>query len=237
MDAMLFNIAGDVPVVTKAWTAGIVVMSVLTSTTIVQPSSTLYNYDLAFKKGQYLRVLYSLFDYGELDHWFLFGVIVMLSQLADVEKTVQKRSQYLWMIFVLSGMIIAMSKWIQPYESLAHVIHKNLLYYKMRVDIQSNADDRFRGLVSPLMLRLLLDVMALSSANSLWSILMTYLPAQLYFFLEQIVSKVYGVDLCQPPNQWMKRFAERPTDAEENENENGNDIENENEYENEHLQE
>ncbi|SCU88088.1 LAFA_0E10660g1_1 [Lachancea sp. 'fantastica'] len=223
MDAIIFNIAGDVPVVTKAWTAGIVVMSVLTSTTIVQPSSTLYNFDLAFKKGQYLRVLYSLFDYGELNHWFLFGVMIMLSQLADVEKTVQKRSQYLWMIFVLSGMIIAMSKWIQPHESLAHVVHKNLLYYKMRIDIQSGAEDRFRGVMSPLMVRLLLDVMALSSANSLCGIMMTYLPAQLYFFFEQIVSKVYGVELCQPPNQWLQRSVQRSTVEGENENENGNE--------------
>ncbi|SCU84936.1 LADA_0D04764g1_1 [Lachancea dasiensis] len=205
MDALLFNLAGDVPVVTKTWTAGIVVMSVLTSTTIVDPNKTLYNFDLAFKRGQYLRVLYSFFDYGELNMLFFFGLLLMLSQLAAVEKTVGSRGQFLWMIFVMAVLVIGMSKWIQPYESLAQVIHKNLLYYKIRRDIETIDAARGGGNVaSPLMFRVFCDVMQLKNIHSIWGILMTYLPGHLYYFLEQVVSKIYGVDVCQPPNKWFK---------------------------------
>ncbi|SCV03128.1 LAME_0H07932g1_1 [Lachancea meyersii CBS 8951] len=215
MDAIIFNLAGDVPAVTKAWAAGIIVLSVLTSTTIVDPSNTLYNFDLAFRRGQYVRVLYSFFDYGKLDYWFVFGVVVMLSQLADVEKAVQTRSQFLWMIFLLGGMVIGMSKWIQPYESLAHVVHKNLLYYKIRMDIQSVGNGGARVGVSPLMLRLSMDILQLATVKSMWGILITYLPGQLYFFVEQIVSKIYGVELCKPPNQWFQKSGPQENEDEQ----------------------
>ncbi|SCU95026.1 LANO_0E09032g1_1 [Lachancea nothofagi CBS 11611] len=204
MDALLFNLVGDVPAVTKTWVAGIVIMSVLMSTTIVDAGEALYNFDLVFKRGQYMRIVYSFFNYGNLSVMFFVGVAFMIMRLAAVEKAAQTRGHFLWMIFVMSSIVIGVSKWVQPYGSLAHVLHRTLIYYKIRKDIQLD-DHLGGGFASPLMIYMCSDILELKNIYSVWGMMLTYLPGQLFYFLEEVVSKVYGVNLCKPPNLWFKK--------------------------------
>lgn len=188
-------------------------MSVLSSTTIIDPTKFIYNYDLVFKKGQFTRVLYSLFDYGEFSLIYFVQLMFLTQELAALEKSIPQRSQFLWMIFVMGVLTIIFSKWIQPFEPLASVLHKNLTYYKLRKDVQLQQGPQ-RGLAaSPLMVRVCFDIVLVCHfGHTIRGILLRYLAGHLYYFLEQIASKVYGINLCKPPHKW---FAARERGNEE----------------------
>ena len=59
MDAVILNLLGDIPLVTRLWTIGCLVLSGLTSLRIVDPGKVVYSYDLVFKKGQYGKLIQS----------------------------------------------------------------------------------------------------------------------------------------------------------------------------------
>lgn len=204
MDALLFNIIGETPIVTKVWLCGILAMSVLSTTTMVDSTKTLYNFDLVFKKGQFMRILYSLFDYGEFDWFYFLNVVCLMQQLAALETTIPERSRFLWMVCIMGGFIISASKWIQPVESLARILHKNLAYYKLRREIQDLPGAPNPFLAPALVTRVGIDVfMVCKLGQSAGSVLLTYAAGHTFFFLEQLVSKIYNVDLCCPPNKWF----------------------------------
>ncbi|CUS24458.1 LAQU0S16e02168g1_1 [Lachancea quebecensis] len=213
MDILLLNLVGDIPVVTKVWMGGVVAMSVLSSTTVIDPTKFIYNYDLVFKKGQFTRVLYSLFDYGEFNLMYFVQLFFLTQELASLEKLIPQRSQFLWMIFMMGALTIIFSKWIQPFEPLAGVLHKNLTYYKLRRDLRlpQGPQRPQRGLaITPLTARVCFDAMLMfERGHALRGVLLRYLAGHLYYFLEQVVSKVYNVDLCKPPNKWFAAHEQR----------------------------
>lgn len=211
MDNLLLNMFGDVPIVTKTWIAGVVVLAVCINLNLLDYTKVIYSYDLTFKKGQYLRLPYSLLDYGLFDWGSIFNFFVAIGFLSALENSIAKRGRYLWMLCVITMLIVVMSRWMQPLSSLGYTLHQNLVYYKIRRDIQANIQLPGGFNVSPLLFPLYTNArMYLSLPVSFGEILVNFLPGHMYFFVEDALSKIYNLDLGKPPNEWFSRPTEEP---------------------------
>lgn len=204
MDAILLNIIGSVPLVTKIWAIGCVSVSLLTSTNALDPAKTIYSFDLVFKKGQYERILYSLFDFGQFDWASMVNIVMNINHLTLLENSFTLKRRYCWIVTLMLMGIIAMSSLEQPITSLGIILHENLLYYQIR----KNGDNlRFRLLglfeVSPLMIRLYINAMMLLVFKRSWlQVLMDFIPGHLVYYVDDTIHDIYGIDLCKTPYDW-----------------------------------
>lgn len=204
MDAILLNIIGSVPLVTKIWAIGCVSLSLLTSTQAIDPTKTIYSFDLAFRKGQYMRILYSLFDYGEFDWYSMLNIFVSINHLTMLENSFTVKRRYCWMVTVVLVCIISMSSIEQPISSLGIILHENLVYYQIR----KNGDEmNFRLLggfdVSPLMIPLYMNATMLFVFKRSWlQVAMNFIPGHVLYYMDETMNKIYGVDLCKTPYDW-----------------------------------
>ncbi|CCE90440.1 derlin TDEL_0B03110 [Torulaspora delbrueckii] len=211
MDAVLLNIVGSVPLVTKLWAIGCVGLSLLTSTYAVDPSKKIYNFDLVFKKGQYGRILYSLFDYGELDWALMFNIYMSINHLTVLENSFNSKRRYCWIVILTLACIIVMSSMEQPASSLGVILHENLVYYQVRRNIEG---EHFRMLgfeVSPLMIPLYMNAFMLFVLKRSWlQVAMNFVPGHILCYLDDTINKIYGVDLCKTPYDWWIDRRARP---------------------------
>lgn len=205
MDAVLLNIVGEVPMVTKVWAIGCVALSLLASTHTIDPTKTLYNFDLVFKKGQYERIIYSLFDYGEFNWTSVLNIFMSVNQLTVLENSFPQKRRYCWMILMLLAGIIAMSGVEQPISSLGVILHENLVYYQMRKN-EGEMNLRILGglNISPLLIPLYMNAVLLFVYKGSWlQVAMNVVPAHVMYYLDDVVTKLYGVDLCQTPYDYV----------------------------------
>lgn len=204
MDAVLLNMIGDVPMVTKVWAIGCVGLSLLTSTHAIDPTKTLYNFDLVFRKGQYERIIYSLFDYGEFNWASILNIFISVNHLTMLENSFTIKRRYCWMILVVLVAIIMMSGMEQPISSLGIILHENLVYYQVR---KNGNEMNFRILggidVSPLMIPLYMNAVMLFVYKRNWlQVAMNFVPGHTLYYLDEMMNKIYGVDLCKTPYDW-----------------------------------
>ncbi|QLL32589.1 hypothetical protein HG536_0D01110 [Torulaspora globosa] len=204
MDAVLLNIIGSVPLVTKIWAIGCISLSLLTTTNVLDPAKTIYSFDLVFKKGHYERIVYSLFDYGQFDWASIFNIFMNINHLTVLENSFALKRRYCWIVTLMLVSIIAISSLEQPIPSLGIILHENLVYYQIR----KNGDDlQFRLLgvfeVSPLMVRFYVDVMMLVVFRRSWlQVCMNFIPGHLLYYMDETVHDIYGIDLCKTPYDW-----------------------------------
>lgn len=202
MDAVLLNMVGDIPIVTKVWAVGCVGLSLLATTRTIDPTKMFYNFDLVFKRGQYQRIIYSLFDYGELNWPSVFNIFVSVNDLTVLENSFPQKRRYCWMILLLLTGIIVMSSVEQPITSLGVILHENLVYYQMK---KNEREMILGGLsISPVIIRLCMNVVVLFVYNGSWlHVAMNVIPAHLLYYCDDVVNKLYGIDLCQTPYDYI----------------------------------
>lgn len=203
MDAVVLNIIGSVPLVTKVWAIGCVGLSLLTTTNTVDPSKKIYSFDLVFKKGQYERILYSLFDYGELDWALLLNIYMSITYLAVLENSFTLKRRYCWVVFLTLACIISMSSLEQPVSSLGVILHENLVYYQVRRNVEGVRFHMLGFEVSPMMIPLYMNALMLFVFKRSWlQVVMNFLPGHIMCYLDDTMNKIYGVDLCKTPYDW-----------------------------------
>ncbi|GAV53670.1 hypothetical protein ZYGR_0AK01720 [Zygosaccharomyces rouxii] len=202
MDAVLLNMVGDIPIVTKVWAVGCVGLSLLATTRTIDPTKMFYNFDLVFKRGQYQRIIYSLFDYGELNWPSVFNIFVSVNDLTVLENSFPQKRRYCWMILLLLTGIIVMSSVEQPITSLGVILHENLVYYQMK---KNEREMILGGLsISPVIIRLCMNVVVLFVYKGSWlHVAMNVIPAHLLYYCDDVVNKLYGIDLCQTPYDYI----------------------------------
>ncbi|GCE97518.1 hypothetical protein ZYGM_002922 [Zygosaccharomyces mellis] len=205
MDAVLLNIVGEIPIVTKVWAIGCIGFSLLSTTHTIDPTKMFYNFDLVFRRGQYERLIYSLFNYGELSWTSVLDIFLSVNNLTILENSFPQKRRYCWMILMLLTAIIAMSSVEQPIISLGAILHENLDYYQMK---KNERDMNFRILgglnISPLIIPLYRNAVLLFVYKSSWlQAAMTIIPAHLLYYCDDIVNKLYDIDLCQTPYDYI----------------------------------
>ena len=146
MDAVILNLLGDIPLVTRLWTIGCLVLSGLTSLRIVDPGKVVYSYDLVFKKGQYGRLLYSIFDYGAFNWISMINIFVSANHLSTLENSFNLRRKFCWIIFLLLVILVKMTSIEQPAASLGVLLHENLVYYELKKN-GNQMNVRFFGVI------------------------------------------------------------------------------------------
>lgn len=202
MDAVILNIIGDIPTVTKVWAIGCVGLSILSGTNTIDTTKTLYSFELAFKKGQYERILYSLFDYGGFDWIAIFNIFVSVNHLATLENSFTLKRRYCWMIMIALVMIIMMNGLAQPISSLGVVLYENLVYYQIRKERNEMNLRIFGGgmNVSPLLIPLYMNcMMFFVNKKSLLQVSMNFVPGHVLYYMDDMIMKLYGIDLFKTP--------------------------------------
>lgn len=204
MDAILLNIIGSVPIVTKVWAIGSVGLSLLTATRTVDPSKKIYSFDLVFKKGQYERIWYSLFDYGEFDWALLFNIFMNFHHLTQLENSFNLKRRYCWILILILACIITMSSLEQPATSLGIILHENLVYYQIRRDVDTEQVLMLGFPVSAQMMPLYMNAIIMFVFKRSWlQVAMNLVPGHIISYLDDTMSKIYGVDLCKTPYDWL----------------------------------
>lgn len=205
MDAVLLNMIGNVPIVTKIWAAGCIGFSLLATTHTIDPTKMFYNFDLVFKRGQYERLIYSLFDYGDLNWTSVFNIILSVNNLTLLENSFPLKRRYCWMIIMLLTLVIAMSSVEQPINSLGFILHENLMYYQMRKNERQINLRIIGGLnISPLIIPLYMNALLLFVYKASWlQVGMNVIPAHLLFYCDDVINKIYEIDLCQTPYDYI----------------------------------
>ncbi|CAR27678.1 hypothetical protein ZYGR_0N01620 [Zygosaccharomyces rouxii] len=205
MDAVLLNLVGDVPIVTKVWAIGCVGLSLLASTHTIDATKMIYDFDLVFKKGQYERIIYSLFYYGPLKWTSVLDIFLTVSRLTELENSFPNKRRYCWMISMLLMVVIAMSSVAQPITSLGAILLDNLIYYQMRKN-ERMMNERFVGglNISPLIVPLYTNAELLFVYKLSWlQVAMNIIPAHLIYYCDDVVHKLYEIDLCQTPYDYI----------------------------------
>lgn len=205
MDNILINLFGEIPLITKIWTCGIVCCMICLSTNIIELSSILYSYDLVFRKHQYIRLVYSFVDFGKINWSTFLSIFVTINHLSNAERAINSNKRFIWIIIFQLLIIIFMSRWIQPLYSLGMVLQENIIYYKVRRDYQMNLNVIGVFNMSPLILSIYSNLfMYFIYGYSIWQILINFIPGHIYYFIEVVLSKIYQKDLGQPPDEWLK---------------------------------
>ncbi|CCH57860.1 hypothetical protein TBLA_0A00590 [Henningerozyma blattae CBS 6284] len=231
MDAIVVNLIGDIPPMTKIWTLGCIGVSVLTSTQIIDTTKTLYNFDLVFKKGQYGRLLYSIFDYGEFNWNTMLNLYITTTHLTMLENSFTNRNRYIWYITILFISILSMSIYEQPLSSLGSILQENLVYFNLKKNGSQLQFQLIGGIdISPLLIPIYMNAfMYFVYKRSLFQIGMNFIPAHLLFYFDDIISSIYNIDLGKPPTEWWTRDAPANNDNSTDnstENNTGNNTEN-----------
>lgn len=206
MDAVIQNLLADIPVVTKTWMGGSVIVSILSSLRLIDPGKLIYNWDLVFHKGQYQRILFSVLDFGDLNWSSICNIAISANHLSMLESSFADKGRFIWIIFVLLVLIILMSGYVQPVSSLGNVLHENLVYFELKKNGQNMNIMLFGGInvatsIIPLYMYFM---MYFIQRRSLLEISMNFLPAHIIFYMEDTIWKLYHVDLCKTPyDLWM----------------------------------
>ncbi|CAD6600310.1 BAH_G0003930.mRNA.1.CDS.1 [Saccharomyces cerevisiae] len=206
MDAVILNLLGDIPLVTRLWTIGCLVLSGLTSLRIVDPGKVVYSYDLVFKKGQYGRLLYSIFDYGAFNWISMINIFVSANHLSTLENSFNLRRKFCWIIFLLLVILVKMTSIEQPAASLGVLLHENLVYYELKKN-GNQMNVRFFGVidVSPSIFPIYMNaVMYFVYKRSWLEIAMNFMPGHVIYYMDDIIGKIYGIDLCKSPYDWFR---------------------------------
>lgn len=223
MEGIIINLFGDIPVVTRIWTVSCIGFSVLMKTGMVDPAKTLYNYELVFHKGQYERLLYSLFNNGELTWMTIMNIFVTANHLALLENTLPNKRQFLWITFLTLSMILAMSAYIQPVASIGSILHENLVYFIFKKRHNEINIPMFGGneVATALLPFYMYFVMYFVMKRSVLEIFMNLLPGHIIYYMDHIITALYGVDLCKTPyDHWLKWKADRDIKNETNNGQN-----------------
>ncbi|QLG70615.1 hypothetical protein HG535_0A05560 [Zygotorulaspora mrakii] len=211
MDAALLDIVAGIPPVTKIWAIGCVGLSILTSTNAIDPTKKWYTFELAFKKGQYDRIIYSLFDHGEFNWMSIFNIFVSVNHLASLENSFAIKRRFCWMVTIALGIILLMSSIAQPVSSLGIVLYENLVYYQIRKTGNEMNIMLFGGVnVSPLILPLYMNcTMLFVHHKTMLQVAMNFLPGHALYYLDDIFMKLYDVDLCKTPYDFWLDYRRR----------------------------
>lgn len=206
MDAVILNIFQDIPIVTRCWTLSCIALSALTTINLVDSSKTLYNYDLVFHKGQYQRLFYSLIDYGELNLTSVLNIFIGANHMTMLENSFPTKRRFIWMMFLILNIILAMTSYEQPLSTLGSILHENLVYYQIK-KYGVQAEIIFLGGIdiTPTILQIYKYALMYFIYRRSWlEISMHILPAHIMFYLDDIINKLYEVDLCKTPyDYWV----------------------------------
>ncbi|CCD24205.1 derlin NDAI_0C05460 [Naumovozyma dairenensis CBS 421] len=207
MDVAILNILDDIPLVTKIWTLGSIGLSILTSTRMIDPTKVIYNYDLVFKKGQYERIFYSIFNYGEFNWVSMLNIFISANHLTMLENSFELKRRYCWTLFLILSLIVMMSGIIQPSSSLGILLHENLVYYEIK---RNTNEMNFRllggiNIAASLIPVYMNGMMYFVYNRSLFEISMNFLPAHFIFYFDDVIQKLYDIDIFQTPyDLWLK---------------------------------
>ena len=208
MDVIAFNILGDLPPITRYWTLGCATVMVLTSLNLIDSTKLIYNYDLVFHKKQYHRILLSVFDYGNLTWSTIGNVLITVNQLSYLERSFNDRRRFAWFNIFLLAIIIFMTKFSQPFSSLGMLLHENLVNFQFKKNsrlINLNGNGMF-DMITPLFPLFSYASMYAFQGRSFFQISINFLPAHIIFYFDDVVGKLYGVDLVKPPNELWNDF-------------------------------
>lgn len=208
MEAVVFNLFRDIPLVTRCWLIGSVGVSILTSTGAISRTAILYNYDLVFHKKQYLRMVYSLFDNGELNWSTLIELIISVNDFSRLENAINSKRRFIWMGTMVLMLIIIMTSFTQPSTSLGTLLHQNMVYYlyKTRDDalnVPGWGGNQFVFAFLPLNLAI---ISYLSGHKSLLEVSITFVAGHTLYYCDNVLNRLYGIDISKNPYDHWKEW-------------------------------
>ncbi|KAG0664092.1 hypothetical protein C6P45_000706 [Maudiozyma exigua] len=215
MDIIALNIFADVPPVTKCWTMACLAVLILTSLNLIDAAKLIYNYDLVFKKGQYRRIFLSVFNYGTFSWATIGNILVSANHLSFLESSYNERRKFLWLITVLLSLIVYITKYVQPMSSLGMILHENLVNFHFKKHANEMNGGAVGGFIiaTPLLPYLMYFNMYFSQGVSLLEISINFIPSHIIYYLDDIVAKLYDVDLMKTPyDMWLSFQAWRLKD-------------------------
>ncbi|CCF58467.1 hypothetical protein KAFR_0E03150 [Kazachstania africana CBS 2517] len=217
MDVVIFNLIGDIPLVTKTWVLGSFALSVLISTKLIDSTKLLYNYDLVFQRGQYQRIFYSIFNYGELNLVSIVNIFISANHLSLLENSINNKRKFIWMIFLMLNIILVMTAYVQPVSSLGVVLHENLVYFQLKKNSQQMNFVLIGGInISPTIIPIYMySVMYFVYQRSLLEISMNFLAGHTIYYLDDVMSKIYDIDFCKTPYDIWLDYTKTNSDTEE----------------------
>ena len=204
LDAVLLNIVNDVPVVTRYWTMGCIAVSALVRFNMINSIKMLYSYEIVFQKGHYERILYSLFDYGLFNWMSLMNIVIAANHLSFLENSFSLKRRYVWILFLTLCSLLGMSYFGQPVASLGVLLQENLSYYYLKKNNEQMNIRLFGNIaVSPLLVPFYLNCLLLFVYHmDVVEVAMFFLPGHIMFYMDDMLKRIYGVDLTKTPYDW-----------------------------------
>lgn len=197
MDRLLMNLVVDIPPVTRYWIMATVVVSILLAVHLINYEATLfYSYELCFKRKQYHRLFFSLFNYGEF-HWStIINLYIVVSHLSALENSLMANRSKLFVVMAsLLVIIVSMTKYFPMMNSIGMLMHDNLIYYRNKCStFQVGEEDNNGGwfFIDPILLTLFTNLMSyFNYGMNFGTILMTFLPGHIVFFVEKVFFRIY----------------------------------------------
>lgn len=214
MEAIAFNLVRDVPTITRVWVIGCIGVSILTTTGVISRTDILYNYDLVFYKRQYLRILYSLFDYGEIGWGTIVDIVISANHLGTLENFLETKRKFLWMVSLTLVFIIITSSYVQPTSSLGNLMHQNLVYYlyKTRNDalnVPIFGGNQIALAFLPINVALIMYFVA---HRSLVEVSMGFIAGHTLYYSNNVLLKLYGIDISKTPYDYWLDWKQRQTE-------------------------
>lgn len=211
MEAIVFNLFRDVPVITRAWIIGCIGVSILTSTGAISRTNIFYNYELVFHKRQYLRVIYSLFDLGEFSWSTIVDIFISANHLSTLENTLGSKRRFLWMTTLILAFLLMMTSIVQPSASLGSLLHQNLVYYLYKtrnngMNVPLLGGNQLIFALLPLNMAL---VMYFVAHRSLVEVSLSFMAGHILYYCDNVLLKLYGLDICKTPYDYWVEWRQR----------------------------
>lgn len=211
MEAIVFNLFRDVPVITRAWIIGCIGVSIMTSTGAISRTDIFYNYELVFRKRQYLRVIYSLFDLGEFSWSTIVDILISANNLGTLENALGSKRRFLWMSTLILAILIIMTSFVQPFASLGSLMHQNLVYYLYKTRVE-DINIPFLGgnqLIFALVPLNTAIVMYFVAHRSLLEVSLSFIAGHILYYCDDVLLKLYGFDIGKTPYDYWIEWRER----------------------------
>lgn len=100
----------EMPLITRCWTTGVVLTSVLVQCRVISPYNLFYSVRVVFNKGQYWRILGTFFYFGPLNLDLVFHLFFLqrYSRLLE-ESSGRSPARFSWLLLFAAGMLLIMA--------------------------------------------------------------------------------------------------------------------------------
>lgn len=186
----------EIPPVTRTFLLGYISEAVLLRLNILHEVDMFFSWEHVFQKGQYRRLLYSIFYLGNFPlASTIITIYIFVQRLREMEDSIPDKKRLVMKLFSLYFGVLMLSKYIALITPLTMALITNIGYYNSKKNYSTPIvlAPQLEVDVVWIPLMVLASFIYLDDNRSISELLPYFLPAHVLHYLDDTLYKTYGL--------------------------------------------